>query len=81
MTDVMRHRLWLVVLTLGNLRGVRESGTIFMAPTYLYIVVVLGMIGFGLVGPVAVDGVLEVALGTELQPALDRVAGQEVAHR
>ncbi len=28
----------------------RESGTIFMAPTYLYLVVVLGMIGFGLVG-------------------------------
>jgi len=39
-----------VVLTLGNLRGVRESGTIFMAPTYLYLVVVLGMIAFGLVG-------------------------------
>ena len=39
-----------VILTLGNLRGVRESGTIFMAPTYLYLVVVLGMIGFGLVG-------------------------------
>jgi amino acid transporter len=39
-----------VLLTLGNLRGVRESGTIFMAPTYLYLVVVLGMIGFGLVG-------------------------------
>ena len=39
-----------VILTLGNLRGVRESGTIFMAPTYLYLLVVLGMIGFGLVG-------------------------------
>ncbi|HET6744872.1 MAG TPA: APC family permease [Candidatus Limnocylindria bacterium] len=39
-----------VLLTVGNLRGVRESGTIFMAPTYLYLVVVLGMIGFGLVG-------------------------------
>jgi amino acid transporter len=38
------------LLTVGNLRGVRESGTIFMAPTYLYLVVVLGMIGFGLVG-------------------------------
>ena len=41
-----------VLLTLGNLRGVRESGTIFMAPTYVYIVVVLGMIGFGLVGAI-----------------------------
>jgi len=35
------------LLTIGNLRGVRESGTIFMAPTYLYIVAVLGLIGFG----------------------------------
>ena len=39
-----------VALTLGNLRGVRESGTIFMAPTYLYIVAVLGVIAFGLIG-------------------------------
>jgi amino acid transporter len=39
-----------VVLTLGNLRGVRESGTIFMAPTYVYLAAILGMIGFGLVG-------------------------------
>ena len=36
-----------VILSLGNLRGIRESGTIFMAPTYLYIVAVLGLIGFG----------------------------------
>jgi amino acid transporter len=39
-----------VVLTLGNLRGVRESGTIFMAPTYVYLAAILGMIAFGLVG-------------------------------
>ncbi|MGH2358525.1 MAG: APC family permease [Candidatus Limnocylindria bacterium] len=37
-----------VVLTLGNLRGVRESGSIFMAPTYLYLVTVFGLLGFGL---------------------------------
>jgi amino acid transporter len=37
------------LLMLGNLRGVRESGTIFMAPTYLYIVAILGMVAFGLV--------------------------------
>jgi amino acid transporter len=36
------------LLMLGNLRGIRESGTIFMAPTYLYIVVMLGVIGWGL---------------------------------
>ena len=35
------------VLMLGNLRGVRESGTIFMAPTYLYIVAILAMVGIG----------------------------------
>jgi amino acid transporter len=37
-----------VVLMMGNLRGIRESGSIFMAPTYLYIVTVAGMIGVGL---------------------------------
>jgi amino acid transporter len=37
------------LLMLGNLRGIRESGTIFMAPTYLYIVVMLGVVGWGLV--------------------------------
>ncbi len=36
------------LLMLGNLRGIRESGSIFMAPTYLYIVVMLGIIGWGL---------------------------------
>jgi amino acid transporter len=55
MPGLYRARVELAVaivalLTIGNLRGVRESGTIFMAPTYLYIVAVLGLIGFGLVG-------------------------------
>ncbi len=35
------------VLMLGNLRGIRESGSIFMAPTYLYILTVGAMIGIG----------------------------------
>ncbi len=35
------------LLMLGNLRGIRESGSIFMTPTYLYIVVMLGVIGMG----------------------------------
>ena len=37
------------LLMLGNLRGIRESGTIFMIPTYAYIVVILGIIGYGVV--------------------------------
>jgi amino acid transporter len=36
------------VLMLGNLRGVRESGTLFMAPTYLYIATIVAMVGIGL---------------------------------
>lgn len=37
------------VLMLGNLRGIRESGTIFMTPTYLYIGAILAMVAIGLV--------------------------------
>ncbi len=36
------------LMTLINLRGVSESGTIFAAPTYLFIVVAMIMIGYGL---------------------------------
>src|SRR5579872_4445626 len=39
----------LVVITLINLRGVRETGNIFLVPTYLFIVCLLGAIGLGLV--------------------------------
>jgi amino acid transporter len=35
------------LLMLGNLRGIRESGTIFMAPTYLYITIMLGIVALG----------------------------------
>jgi amino acid transporter len=40
--------VFLAVLTVGNLRGVRESGRLFALPTYFFIVVVLGLIGTGL---------------------------------
>jgi len=38
----------ILLLTVGNLRGIRESGSIFMAPTYLYIVVILGVVAWGM---------------------------------
>jgi amino acid transporter len=38
-----------VILMIGNLRGIRESGSIFMAPTYLYLVAVSALIGWGLI--------------------------------
>jgi len=37
------------LLTLVNLRGVRESGRAFAIPTYLFIAGILGTVGFGLV--------------------------------
>ncbi len=43
------------LLMLGNLRGIRESGTIFMVPTYAYIVVMLAIVGYGVVRTVAGD--------------------------
>nr|WP_218844242.1 APC family permease [Naumannella cuiyingiana] len=36
------------VLAAINLRGVRESGTLFAIPTYAFMVAVLGMVGIGL---------------------------------
>jgi len=40
---------FLVVLTVLNLRGVRESATVFAAPTYFFVACVLAMIAAGLV--------------------------------
>ena len=37
-----------VLLTIGNLRGVREAGVLFAAPTYIYIVSMFGLLAFGL---------------------------------
>ncbi len=37
------------LISLINLRGVREAGTIFAIPTYVFVVSILGMISFGLV--------------------------------
>ena len=37
---------FIVVMTLGNLRGIRESGNIFAAPTYLFVASALLMIGW-----------------------------------
>ncbi len=44
-----------ILLTLGNLRGLRESGTIFAIPTYVFIVSLYGLI---------VDGIIQIVLGT-----------------
>ena len=38
----------ILLVTLANLRGVRESGSIFAAPTYVFLFSMLGLIGVGL---------------------------------
>ena len=38
----------LVVLTMINLRGVRETGILFMLPTYLFCACLLGVLGWGI---------------------------------
>jgi amino acid transporter len=46
------------LLTLGNLRGIRESGTIFAIPAYIFIAAFASMLAVGLVR-VLVDGDLQ----------------------
>ncbi|HUQ40975.1 MAG TPA: APC family permease [Candidatus Limnocylindrales bacterium] len=53
MPAVHEHRvLWalglIAVITLGNLRGIREAGVVFAAPTYIYVFSLAGLIVFGL---------------------------------
>ncbi|MDX6576254.1 MAG: hypothetical protein QOE96_2207, partial [Blastocatellia bacterium] len=71
--------LCLILITfiaLANLRGVRESGAIFAAPTYAFVVSFLFMVGYGIlhyliypsaVAPAAVEHV-KLAEGYHLQP-------------
>jgi amino acid transporter len=42
--------LVVVLVALANLRGVRESARLFAAPTYFFVVSILGMVGYGLLG-------------------------------
>ncbi|MBL8059111.1 MAG: APC family permease [Chthonomonas sp.] len=39
------------LLTIANLRGAKESGVVFAIPTYSFVVLMLGMIGWGLTLP------------------------------
>jgi amino acid transporter len=51
--QLIPYRVWLCVgtiaiIAIANLRGIRESGRLFAAPTYLFVVSTLGMIAYGL---------------------------------
>ena len=60
--------VFVLVLMMGNLRGIRESGQIFAVPTYFFIVTTLGLIAVGAwhaltgsVRPVTTDLPMQVA--------------------
>lgn len=54
----------------ANLRGIRESGTVFAIPTYLFIVSILGMLGWGFARHLLEDG-LPPAPSAGLIPPVD----------
>ena len=39
---------FVALICVGNLRGIRESGTIFAAPAYIYLVTIFALLGYGL---------------------------------
>lgn len=39
--------LFIALITIGNLRGIREAGVIFAGPTYLYVISVVVVLGIG----------------------------------
>jgi len=44
--------LAVIGIALGNLRGVRESGRLFAAPTYFFVVSILSTVAYGVVGAI-----------------------------
>ncbi len=71
----------IVALTAMNLRGVRESGTAFAVPTYLFMTTVMGMALFGFYREVT--GTLPLAESAELEllpePGYEAVTGLALA--
>jgi amino acid transporter len=68
--------IFIAFISVANLRGVRESGALFAAPTYAFIICFLFMVGYGLfhyfavgdVAPVPGEDSLKVAEGYKSQP-------------
>ena len=67
--NVLLSLFFIALLTFGNLRGVREAGTIFAIPTYLFIVSLAVMLVMGLVK--AANGTLQASTPP---PALETAA-------
>jgi len=65
---------FLVLLTVANLRGARESGALFAGPTYAFIVMVLLTLGTGIVRCVAGTCPEAVSAGSGLGPVVGSVS-------
>jgi amino acid transporter len=59
----------LLLLTVVNLRGVREAGGVFMFPTYLFIVCLLGLIVVGVFNVIASGGHPQPVIAPPILPA------------
>ena len=79
--ELHNHRVWLCLffigfITIANLRGVREAGSLFAAPSYAFIFSFLCLIGYGLIRyylnpgmvPAPNDADLKIAEGYHAQP-------------
>jgi amino acid transporter len=68
--------IFITFIAIANLRGVRESGSLFAAPTYAFLISFLFMIGYGLfayytyggAAPVPRPDEIKIAEGYHLQP-------------
>jgi amino acid transporter len=68
--------IFITLIAVANLRGVRESGSLFAAPTYAFLITFLFMIGYGLfsyytyggTAPVPSAEEIKIAEGYKLQP-------------
>ena len=59
---------WVALLTLANMRGVRESGTIFAVPTYAFILSFVVMLGAGFYRVLTGAGPVEVVHVEDITP-------------
>lgn len=71
--EAMAAAVAVVALAAMNLRGVRESGAFFAVPTYLFMLAILGMCGYGLIE--LANGTLPLAESAHLE--IERAEGWE----
>lgn len=71
---ISEHRVaiclgFIILIAIANLRGVRESGALFAAPTYVFVVSFLFMIGYGLIYYLTHGGVVPAPSGEDIKLA------------